>query len=88
MAYCMIQSKGLSLQNWAEAINCANYIVNLTPTKVLQGITLKEAWIKIKPDESHFSVFGNEAWSHISDKNRKHCSLKVKSAYLLDILKI
>ena len=28
MANCMIQSKGLSLQYWAEAINCANYIVN------------------------------------------------------------
>ena len=39
MANCMIQSKGLSLQYWAEAINCANYIVNRTPTKFLQGIT-------------------------------------------------
>ena len=52
----MIQSKGLSLQYWAEAINCANYIVNCTPTKVLQGITSKEAWSKIKPDVSHFRV--------------------------------
>ena len=38
-ANCMIQSKGLSLQYWAEAIKCANYIVNHTPTKYLQGIT-------------------------------------------------
>ena len=37
MANCMIQSKGLSLQFWAEAINYANYIVNQTPTKDLQG---------------------------------------------------
>ena len=49
MVDCMIQSKGLSLQYWAEAINCTNYIVNPTPTKVLQGITLKETWSKIKP---------------------------------------
>jgi hypothetical protein len=28
----MIQSKGLSLKYWAEAINYANYIVNHTPT--------------------------------------------------------
>ena len=27
MANCMLQSKGLSLCFWAEAINCANYIV-------------------------------------------------------------
>jgi hypothetical protein len=30
IANCMIQSKGLSLKYWVEAINCANYIVNRT----------------------------------------------------------
>ena len=77
MANCMIQSKlGLSLQYWAEAINCANYIVNRTPTKVLQGITLEEAWSKIKPDVSHFCVFGCEAWAHIPDEKRQPKSEK------------
>ena len=51
----MIQSKGLSLEFWIEAINCANYIVNRTPTK-------------IKLDVSHFRVFGCEAWAHIPDE--------------------
>ena len=64
----MIQSKRLSLQYWVEAINCANYILNRTPTKVLQGITSEEAWSKIKPDVSHFCVFGCEAWDHILDE--------------------
>ena len=64
----MIQSKGLSLQYWVEAINCANYIVNHTPTKFLQGITPKEAWIKIKLDVSHFRVFGSESWAQILDE--------------------
>jgi hypothetical protein len=54
----MIQSKGLSLKYWAEAINCANYIVNHTPIKALKNITLEEDWTKIKPDVSHFCVFG------------------------------
>ena len=67
----MIQSKGLSLQFWVEAINCANYIVNSTPSKYLQGITLEEAWVKIKPDVSHFRVFGSEAWAHIPDEKQK-----------------
>jgi hypothetical protein len=39
MANCMIQSKGLSLKYWEEAINCENYIVNRTPTKSLKNIT-------------------------------------------------
>ena len=59
------------LQYWAEAINCANYIVNRTPTKFLQGITPEEAWSKIKPDVSHFHVFGCETWAHISDEKWK-----------------
>ena len=40
-ANCMLQSKGLSLNFWAEAINGENYIVNSTPTKVLRNITLE-----------------------------------------------
>jgi hypothetical protein len=71
MANCMIQSKGLSLKYWAEAINCANYIVNRTTTKALKNITPEEAWTKIKPDVSHFHVFGSIAWAHIPDEKRK-----------------
>ena len=39
MANCMLQSKELSLNYWAEEINCANYILNRTPTKALKNIT-------------------------------------------------
>jgi hypothetical protein len=67
----MIQSKGLSLKYWAEAINCENYIVNRTPTKALKNITPEEAWTKIKPDVSHFRVFGSIAWAHIPHEKRK-----------------
>jgi len=77
MANCMLQSKGLSLNFWAEVINYANYIVNITPTKVLNNITLEEAWSSIKPDVSHFHGFGNEAWAHIPDG--KHRALEPKS---------
>ena len=77
MANCMLQSKGLGLNFWEEAINCANYIVNLTPTKVLKNITLEEAWSSIKPDVSHFRVFGSDAWAPIPDA--KHKPLKPKS---------
>jgi hypothetical protein len=71
MANCMIQSKGLSLKYWAEAINCENYIVNRTPTKALQNITPEKDWTKIKPYVSHFHVFGSIAWAHIPDEKRK-----------------
>jgi hypothetical protein len=71
MANCMIQSKGLSLNYWAEAINYENYIVNHTTTKALKTVTPEEAWTKIKPDVSYFRVFGNITWAHITDEKRK-----------------
>eukprot|EP00253_Pinus_taeda_P012009 PITA_12009 len=77
MANCMLQSKGLSLSFWAEAINCANYIINRTATKVLKNITPEEAWSSIKPNVSHFRIFGSEAWAHIPDE--KHKALEPKS---------
>jgi len=60
MTNCMIQSKGLNLNYWVEAINCANYVVNQNPTKDLKNIRPKEAWYKINPNVSHFCVFGGE----------------------------
>eukprot|EP00253_Pinus_taeda_P006208 PITA_06208 len=77
MANCMLQSKGLSLSFWAKAINCANYIINRTPTKILKNITPEEAWSSIKLDVSHFRIFGSEAWAHIPDE--KHKALEPKS---------
>ena len=70
MANCMIQSKGPSLEYWAKAINCANYIFNRTL------------------DVSHFHVLVVKHGLTFRMKNRKHYSLKVKCAYLLDILKM
>jgi len=61
MANCMVQFKGLSLNFWVEAINCANYMVNHTPPKVLNNNTPEEAWSSIKPDVSHFCVFESES---------------------------
>eukprot|EP00253_Pinus_taeda_P024205 PITA_24205 len=77
MANCMLQSKGLDLNFWEEEINCANYIVNHTPTKVLKNITSEEAWSSIKTNVSHFRVIGSEAWAHIPDE--KYKSLEPKS---------
>jgi hypothetical protein len=78
MANCMIQSKGLSLKHWAEEINYANYIVNHTPTKALK----EETWTKIKPDVSHFRVFGSIAWAHIPDEKRKALQPKSEKCWL------
>jgi hypothetical protein len=76
MANCMIQSKGLNIKYWGEAIKCENYILNHTPTKALKSITSEEAWNKIKLDVSHFCVFGSIAWAHIPTEKRKELQRK------------
>eukprot|EP00253_Pinus_taeda_P025429 PITA_25429 len=81
MANYMLQSKGLSLKFWEKAINYANYIVNHTPTKVLNNITLEEAWSSIKLDISHFRVFGSAAWAHIPDEKQKALEPKSEKSY-------
>ena len=53
MANCMIHARGLGPQFWAEAINCANYIQNRTPHKVVQGVAPQEVWSGQKPFVGH-----------------------------------
>jgi len=83
MANCI-----LSINFWVEAITCANYMVNHTPTKVLKNNTPKEALSSVKLDVSHFCVFGSEAWAHIPDEKHKALEHKMKNVFWLDILKM
>lgn len=57
MANCMLQSKGLGLSFWDKATNCANYIINHTPTKSLKNIIPEEAWSSIKTRCKSLSCF-------------------------------
>jgi hypothetical protein len=43
---------------WGEAVVTAIYILNRSPTKVLNGKTSYEAWHRRKPAVSHLWVFG------------------------------
>jgi hypothetical protein len=88
MDNCMSQSKGLSLHYWVEAIKCANYIVNHTPTKDLKNVTLEKEWNTINPYINHFRVFGSVAWAHIPDEKRKDLQPKSEKCILLDIMKM
>jgi hypothetical protein len=82
----MIQSKGLSLNYWEKSIKCENYTINHTPTKTLKNITPKEAWNKIKPNVSHFNIFGSVGGTNIPNEKRK--PLQPKSEKLMLGLKM
>ncbi|KXJ70180.1 hypothetical protein RP20_CCG024584 [Aedes albopictus] len=54
---------------WAEAVNTANYVQNMLPTRATEKIPY-EAWYTRKPDLKHMHIFGCSAFVHIPDQKR------------------
>jgi hypothetical protein len=71
MASCMLHAKSLPQRLWVEALNCATYIQNRSPHRYVKGKTPYEAWSSLKPEVTHFRIFGSRAWAWIPSKNRK-----------------
>jgi hypothetical protein len=63
MAWALLKQRGMLAIFWGEAMVMAVYIVNLSPTKSLNGRTSYEAWHGRKPAVSHLRVFGCLAFS-------------------------
>jgi len=57
MARSMLKSKSLPNDYWAEAVNCAVYIMNRCPTKVVMNKVLEEAWSGRKQGVTHMNFF-------------------------------
>ena len=70
MARSMLKSKKLPKEFWAEAVACAVYISNRSPTKSVLEKTPQEAWSGRKPGVSHLRVFGSIAHAHVPDEKR------------------
>ncbi|KAI4357505.1 hypothetical protein L6164_001448 [Bauhinia variegata] len=71
MVRCMLRSKQLPKEFWAEAVVCAVYILNRCPTKSLNDKTPEEAWSGRRPSIRHLRVFGCIAFAYIPDQLRK-----------------
>ncbi|XP_074572622.1 uncharacterized protein LOC141829102 [Curcuma longa] len=70
MARSMLKSKDMPKEFWAEAMACAVYLSNRSPTKSLKNVTPQEAWSGWKPTISHLRVFGSIAFAHIHEQER------------------
>ncbi|KAM2003469.1 hypothetical protein ACFX15_027030 [Malus domestica] len=57
MARSMLKSKRLPKELWAEAVACAVYLSNRSPTRSVWGKTSQEAWSRRKSGISHLRVF-------------------------------
>eukprot|EP00253_Pinus_taeda_P032692 PITA_32692 len=76
MARSMLKAKHLPNDYWAEAVNCAAYILNRCPTKDVMNRVSEEAWSGIKQGVTHMRVFGCVAYAHISDQLRRKLDSK------------
>jgi transposase InsO family protein len=69
-ARTMIHFKGVAQELWAEATNCAAYILNRVATPATSNVTPFETWYGTKPNLSHIRVFGCVAYVHIPKQER------------------
>ncbi|KAL4335379.1 hypothetical protein GQ457_07G009100 [Hibiscus cannabinus] len=70
MVQSMLKSKNVPKEFWAEAVECAVYLLNRCKTPSLKNITPQEAWSGVKPTVSHLKVFGSVSYAHIHDQRR------------------
>eukprot|EP00253_Pinus_taeda_P028656 PITA_28656 len=76
MARSMLKEKQLPNDYWAEVVNCAAYILNRCPTKVVMNRVPEEAWSGRKQGVTHMKVFGCVAYAHIPDQLRRKLDSK------------
>jgi hypothetical protein len=81
MARALLKQRGMSTVFWGEAVVTAVYILNRSPTKALNRMTLYEPWHGSKPAVSHLRVFSCLAFTkelgHIGkldDRSTPGCS--------------
>lgn len=70
-ARCMRLNAGLSEHLWAEVVNTACYLVNISPSTAIELKTPEEIWSGKPADYSGFRVFGCPAYAHVNEGKLK-----------------
>lgn len=71
MICSMLKGKNLPNEFWVEAVNTIVYILNMSPTKVVQNMIPYEAWFKRKPQVNNLKSFRCVCYYHIPAENIK-----------------
>lgn len=70
----MLYESGLNKELWNEAVMCATFLTNRSPTSALNGEnsgkTPSELWYGKRPNVEKFRVFGSAAYCHIPKQKR------------------
>ncbi|GBP51685.1 Retrovirus-related Pol polyprotein from transposon TNT 1-94 [Eumeta japonica] len=82
-ARSMLYARDLPLDLWAEAVNCAVYILNRTSSSQTPGKTPYELWNGTKPELGHLKVFGSIGYVHVPDQLRTKLEKKSEKMLLI-----
>lgn len=75
-ARSMLYSRDIPLNLWAEAVNCAVYLLNRSSSTQTKDVSPYELWNGQKPSLQHIRVFGSEGYVHIPDERRRKLDKK------------
>ena len=78
----LVQSR-LPQRFWAEALNTAVHVHNLSPSRVLSDKTPRELFTGRKPNVSYLKSFGCTAFAHIPKDERKKLDPKSKKCIFM-----
>eukprot|EP00253_Pinus_taeda_P021890 PITA_21890 len=79
----MLSGVGLGQEFWAKAMDTTCYLVNRSPSSVLEDKTPQEVWTGKKPSLSHLRVFGCDAYIHVpKEKSTKLDSKSEKCLFI------
>ncbi|CAG9135946.1 unnamed protein product [Plutella xylostella] len=82
-ARSMLYARNVPLNLWAEAVNCAVYILNRTSSSQTPNKTPYELWNGVKPLLGHVKVFGSIGYVHVPDQLRTKLDKKSEKMILV-----
>jgi len=79
----ILQAKDLPPHFWAEALYCANYILNSISTQTIPSMTPIERWCGRNPLNNHLHIFICVSWNHISDECKNKMDEKMHNCIMM-----
>jgi hypothetical protein len=82
-ARSMLNGVELGQEFWAKAVGIACYLVNRSPSSVLDDKTPHKVWTSQTPSLEHLRVFGCDAFVHVPKENRSKLDNKVEKCIFM-----
>ena len=73
---CMLLNTDLSKKLWAEAVATVAYLINRSPSSVINNKTPKEVWSDHPPDYSSLKIFGCSTYAYVNQGKLEPKSIK------------